>query len=227
MTQVQTQQLLEQPLPGLITSVSYILPFETPYEEWEAIGQRLQQMNGAMKWWLGDWLLYGEQRYGQMYAQALLETGLAYQTLANIASVCGRIEISRRREKLSFSHHEVVAKLPPDEQSRWLFRTEEEDWTVSQLRAELNPKKVKADPPPPPVVVEAMPVVAMPVMAIPDLPIPIDLSSLRLGQTPPPLDYDRLEAWSRQRIGQVWSEEDHLALMDRIGWDQVGEGVTP
>ena len=37
-------------------------------------------------------------------------------TLANDKYVCSKVEISRRREHLSFDHHQEVADLPPNKQ---------------------------------------------------------------------------------------------------------------
>ena len=52
-------------------------------------------------WWIGDWLNEGEQQYGEMYAQALDATELEYGTLRTAKWICGRIELSRRRDNLS------------------------------------------------------------------------------------------------------------------------------
>jgi len=49
-------------------------------------------------WWVGDWLNYGEARYGEMYSQAIEITGYASQTLADAKWVASRIEPSRRHE---------------------------------------------------------------------------------------------------------------------------------
>jgi len=62
-----------------------------------------------MQWWLGDWLNYGERQYGEMYSQAIEEVNLDYGTLRNFKYVSSRIELSRRRDKLSWFHHREVA----------------------------------------------------------------------------------------------------------------------
>lgn len=56
---------------------------------------------------LGDWLNYGENAYGEMYSQVMDETGFSLQTLTNDKYVASKIEIYRRREILSWSHHEA------------------------------------------------------------------------------------------------------------------------
>jgi len=55
-------------------------------------------------------------KWGGKYEEAVRETGYDEGTLRNSASVCRRVEMSRRRDKLSFAHHAEVAKLPAEEQ---------------------------------------------------------------------------------------------------------------
>jgi hypothetical protein len=76
----------------------------------------LGEIGRACQWWIGDWLNYGERAYGEKYAQGMAATGYELQTLTNMAWVAARVEISRRREILSWSHHAEVAALESDEQ---------------------------------------------------------------------------------------------------------------
>jgi hypothetical protein len=93
-----------------------------PFEAWLSIGVRLRHIGKAIQWWLGDWVAYGEHTYGDKYAQALDATDYAYGSLANLAYVARRIDFSRRRENLSWSHHYEVAPLEPEAQDYWLDR---------------------------------------------------------------------------------------------------------
>jgi hypothetical protein len=52
----------------------------------------------------------------------------------NMVYVASRFDFSRRRENLSWSHHETLAALEPDEQEGWLDRAEQHRWSVSDLR---------------------------------------------------------------------------------------------
>lgn len=105
------------------------------FDEWQDYGRRLQYVHGAMLWWIGDWLRYGERQYGEMYAQALDETEYAYQTLADAVWVAGRFdEISRRRENLPFSHHREVSGLDSADADALLDAAEEHGWSRKELR---------------------------------------------------------------------------------------------
>lgn len=108
------------------------------YREWRDLGGRICRLSKASAWWLGDWIVFGQQRYGRRYHQAVEATGLDYQTLRNYATVARKIEMSRRRESLSFQHHAEVCALPPDEQDMWLDRAEAGSWTRKQLRSAIR-----------------------------------------------------------------------------------------
>ena len=105
--------------------------------EWAKIGSGIGAAIEATAWWIGDWCNYGFWEFGAKYEAALDVTGLDYGTLANIASVCEKVESSRRRENLSFTHHVAVASLPAEEQAAWLDRAEAEKWSTRQLQAAL------------------------------------------------------------------------------------------
>jgi hypothetical protein len=128
-------------IPGEMTTTSLKLPENLSYEEWEGVGRVLFTIEGSVKWWLADWLNYGEKAYGEKYTQAVDATGLDYQTLANMAYVANAVPLYRRRENLSFSHHAEVAALEPEKQEVWLDTAESKDWTRSDLRRTLREDK--------------------------------------------------------------------------------------
>lgn len=77
---------------------------------------------GAVQWWLGDWVNYGEATYGETYSQALEATEYEEKTLRNYAYVARNIQMSRRRDNLTFSVHSEIVGLPTaKEQDRWLL----------------------------------------------------------------------------------------------------------
>jgi len=132
-------------LPGIkTTQTALIIPEGTPFEEWESIGGKLRQVAGAVQWWIGDWLNFGEKHYGEKYAQALDATDYDYGTLRNKAWVSSRFELSRRHDNLSFSHHQEVASLDPDEADKLLAQAEVENWTSGDLREKVHPKQLEA-----------------------------------------------------------------------------------
>src|SRR6266568_4414813 len=91
-----------------------ILPTLTGKKELVYSGFRIHAEK-AVQFWIGEWLLYGENHYGKVrYEQAIEETGLDIQTLYNYKWVASKVPISLRRNNLSFHHHKEVAGLTPE-----------------------------------------------------------------------------------------------------------------
>jgi len=89
-------------------------------------------------WWLGDWLIYGQDNYEGRYKEAIERTSLDYQTLRNYAWVARAFSVSRRRDTLSFAHHAEVAGLSDPEQDFWLRTAASSRWSRNRLRAEVK-----------------------------------------------------------------------------------------
>ncbi|MEV8631145.1 LmbU family transcriptional regulator [Streptosporangium sp. NPDC051023] len=120
-----------------VTPVGLHIPTELPYTLWEKAGFRISAVANSSTWCLGDWLVYGQSRYTDRYRKAIDAIGLDYQTLRNYAWVSRRVELSRRRDGLSFQHHAEVAALPPEEQDYWLDQAQQNKWPRNQLRQNL------------------------------------------------------------------------------------------
>ncbi|MDP9475444.1 MAG: hypothetical protein M3R38_07100 [Actinomycetota bacterium] len=113
-------------LPGVITERSLELPPNLSFEEWAKCGQTLKGIDAAVKWWVGDWLNYGEERFPERWAQAVDATDYDVHTLRKAAWVASRVPRGTRRESLSYRHHEMTAALPPEEREKWLDEAEPE-----------------------------------------------------------------------------------------------------
>lgn len=120
------------------TPVSLTLPEDMPREKWIALWPKLQQVESAINWMIGDWLSYGRRKYGETYVAALEFTDWHYHRLANAAYVCSHVPAAIRRPGLDYTHHAVVAALPEEDQVRYLAQAEKEKWTVSQLRVSIR-----------------------------------------------------------------------------------------
>lgn len=117
--------------------------------EWLLVGKRLGGISRCNQWWLGDWVRYGADKWGEKYTQAAKITGYDPRSLANMASIATAFEPSRRRDNLTWSHHVAVAALPEGEQETWLDRAVSEGFSVADLRTELRavPKAETEAPP--------------------------------------------------------------------------------
>jgi hypothetical protein len=105
---------------------------------WRRVGEQIALLENASTWWLGDWLVYGQDKYPDHYKRTLAGTTFDYQTLRNYAWVVRRFPPARRRDSLSFQHHAEVASLTPPEQDLWLDRAIHFRWPVGELRRQLR-----------------------------------------------------------------------------------------
>ncbi len=122
-----------------ITQTGIEFKKDMTFEEWDNLGQQLAPVGKSIGFIIGDWINYGEKRWGDKYEEALQRTGMAYQTLMNYAYVARKVEISCRQEKLGFEHHAVVAKLKdPEDQKRWLGVARKHKLSVRRLRKSIN-----------------------------------------------------------------------------------------
>jgi hypothetical protein len=108
------------------------------FAEWLHQGKRLGSIGRGVAWWIGDWVSYGNAKFGEKYSRAARVTGYDVQSLMNMAYVASRFDLSRRKETLSWSHHSELAALEPDEQDRWLVFADERRLSVRGLREELR-----------------------------------------------------------------------------------------
>jgi len=117
-----------------------------PVERWQELGRFLHHVEGGLQWFVGDWLLHGERKYGETYKEAMAATGYEYKSLRNQRHVASQIELSRRRDNLPWSLHAEVAALDADEQDELLDDAEANGWTRRQMRQAVA--KVRRQEPP-------------------------------------------------------------------------------
>ena len=108
------------------------------FREWKALGNKIGMYSSATAWWLGDWLAFGQKRYGGRYREGVAVTGLTYQTLRNYCVVARRFDVSRRRDTLTFQHHAEVCALTDEDQDFWLDLAAEMKWSKAELRRRVR-----------------------------------------------------------------------------------------
>ena len=118
------------------------------YDEWLETGRTLLRIEGALQWYIGDWLVYGERNF-PTYTQALADLDLSDSQIEAYKKrvwVSAAIPPRRRHEALTFGHHESVASCEPamaDSLLRWAI---EENATVRGIRAERRARTGEAIP---------------------------------------------------------------------------------
>src|SRR3990167_5467641 len=104
------------------------------FEEWQEVGKQLQKIHGSIQWWIGDWLKFGERKYGETYTQAIEETGLDYDTLATYKRIAEVFEFTPRGVNLSWSAHREIASAPKEKQIELLEKADKEMMTSREIK---------------------------------------------------------------------------------------------
>lgn len=108
------------------------------WEQWDRKGDELKTVsriyNRHLRFWLGDWINFGEERFPRKYTQALDADLYSIGALRNVSWVCRHVPMKNRRNDLSFDHHATVAKLDDEKQIHFLRLASKNAWTVRQLR---------------------------------------------------------------------------------------------
>jgi hypothetical protein len=123
---------------GAVSKVAWLPQGELARSEWLATGRRLGAIGRCSQWWIGDWIRYGTAKWGEKYAEAARVTGYDVASLRNMAWVASRFDTSLRSDKLTWSHHVLLAPFEPDQQRYWLERATEERFSVTDLRVALR-----------------------------------------------------------------------------------------
>ncbi|HEU5354407.1 MAG TPA: hypothetical protein VFU65_08090 [Actinocrinis sp.] len=111
---------------------------ELDLAEWTVLGRRLGSIGRGVAWWIGDWVNYGNTKFGEKYSRAAKITGYDVQSLMNMSYVASRFDGPRRRESLSWSHHAELAALPVEYQEMWLESAQRDRISVRGLRESVR-----------------------------------------------------------------------------------------
>lgn len=132
----------------------------TPRDEWLDAVKRLCLMHDGAAMTrertlmlLADSLNFGEQAYGEEFAQAIDGTrealGLSPKTIANAKWVYGKIQCSFRKDGLRLGHYTAIAALEPDQQEKYIELALQDKMSIETLKEivrEAHPgpaKKIK------------------------------------------------------------------------------------
>lgn len=121
-----------------VTPVSWSPARDLTYEEWRAVGGSLKAHRDSLNWWVGDWLNYGDMKFGEAAAQLHDLMGWGYPHVKKVKYVAGHVKKELRVPILSWTHHRMVASLPENAQRYWLRQAVESRWSVRSLRKAIE-----------------------------------------------------------------------------------------
>lgn len=114
------------------------LPIEMSEEDWKKAGSFLVDLDQAKQWWLGDWWNSCKWGDGQ---KACEELGVDYENARKCGSIAKVFKLLRRRNNLSFSHHQEVCSIKEIEMQDKLLNwclSEPKRKTVKELREKVQ-----------------------------------------------------------------------------------------
>lgn len=136
-------------MPVAVTDTGLTMPDDLTVAEWLDVGRPVLQAGQSSMWWIGDWLLYAEQRWtvdsngneipleAAKIRQAVVQiTNLDTSTLRHAKAVAQAFPPVRRRTRLPWAHHEAVATCPKKLGDKLLRLAEQREWSRDDLRAE-------------------------------------------------------------------------------------------
>lgn len=127
------------------------VPSNITEEDLRQVTEVLLRMEDRLQLYIGDALVAAENLgYGSITSLAE-RMGRQPKTLWNWKTVCANVRTALRRAVLAkyphsktptISHYEIIMGLPEEEQSDWLEKLLQNDWSVMQFRTEVAGKSL-------------------------------------------------------------------------------------
>lgn len=119
-------------------SVGLTLSPGLSFSEWSEVGKSLSFGHGMHQWWIGDWLNYGEESFGEKCHEIAGITKYKKGYLAGLKSVSKAVPLALRCANLKWGHHKEVAILETDEDKKVaLHWAESEKVSVKKFREQI------------------------------------------------------------------------------------------
>lgn len=124
-----------------ITNVGVVIDDTVSESEWMNFLTAVNKVKTALQWIVADWAAFGSDRsWGSKYHDIARETGYSTESLTDMVYVARSVHFSVRTEKLTFTHHKMVAALAPETQKTALDEAVKNKWNVRQFRQYLEGK---------------------------------------------------------------------------------------
>lgn len=117
-----------------------MFPVGITFDDWRGEVAALQAEHKSAMWWLGDAANFGEDKFGEMYAEAIEHYSI--ETIQTAMRVCRAFPMQRRRP-IGFYYHQAAYKLAPAEQDELLSLVEKDPdvWTREAMRQEIRRRR--------------------------------------------------------------------------------------
>jgi hypothetical protein len=122
-------------LPSLV-----VLTSPPEMEDFEAPLEAIVFLQKNVFWWIGDLILEAEKKYGDDVWQ-LVPNNVSQDMLDRCRAIALAYPRTERHLNLSWTHHMVVANLPPEQRKGLLLQAESQGWTSGELRERSSRKR--------------------------------------------------------------------------------------
>ena len=139
----------------ILTKTGLQIDGEITEDDANELGRVLKKFADRLQFLMGDWAnLYldvnmSDEERGGVYTALSEQFEIEKKTLRNYANVCRIIDVSSRKDGLSFSHHAYVAWLPQSLKGReaeFLNAAVENGWGVRELNQHIKEAAAKLLP---------------------------------------------------------------------------------
>lgn len=122
------------PSIGQTDEISWTGTEDMTFEDYQRIGRTFQQIKNSLAWWVGDWLNFGDRKFGEAAMQAVEDTGKSMETLLKWKAVSFRVPRNIRRSDLGWTHHFYVAYVPEEQRGKLLDLAANIDLSSRELK---------------------------------------------------------------------------------------------
>ena len=119
-----------------------IVPTDFDYDQWVEFGGRIAAADAKIRFVIGDWIIAGDRKWGDIYADAARITGKNEKYLRDCVWVSGAFQLSERSDNLSWSHHWRLASADEDQRPHFMETVEGEGLSVRETKTLIDESKI-------------------------------------------------------------------------------------
>jgi len=108
------------------------------HEELLEIGKKLKTTEGAVQFWIGDWINENWDDYEHGKYDEAERLGYERNAIRDYSYVANSVKSAVRTALLQFAHHKLVASFSPEEQQKWLKKAVKNSWSILQFREAIK-----------------------------------------------------------------------------------------
>lgn len=138
--------------PAEVTEHALVFYEQPDIRQWNKVGLTCERIEKATPWWLADWLVYGEDHFGDDVFNDIpdadgsaMESALSHYSLITqdvYKKVARRFPPAIRKGELTFSHYReaAISQIDPAVVDNALDMAVTNKWSIRELRRHLSDK---------------------------------------------------------------------------------------